>query len=322
MYLQLKVGRVDDLPGLIVPSLLSIPLFFNSLTFFIARSLVAFILIDLLLSMEPPRGLRGALPGFASGFITHHDDLPAPSFCILMNRLCNDKLCRIEFYEKECNNKSELEYKVWPNFLLKWLRNCLQIFDCNSSHNARHVSSSAMTTTQWYNSDGLPTYTRTEDVIVKEARLVQPSRYWLRQHQIWRKRCLFTGSNRKCAGDRILCLGLGWSKIFQFLHLATRFKGKLLVAVANIVNRIQNQTKHDKIPNNKKYNKIPNNTKYEPLTYSILVNFLISRWFTSQITRNLSTYHERVPLSPYQITTKHVCLIHWPDKINYAIQLP
>ena len=44
-----------------------------------ARSLLAFILIDLL-SIDPPLGLRGALPGLASGLITHHDDLPAPSF--------------------------------------------------------------------------------------------------------------------------------------------------------------------------------------------------------------------------------------------------
>lgn len=36
-------------------------------------------------------------PGFASGFIIHHDDLPVPSFCTLMKRLCNERLCRIEF---------------------------------------------------------------------------------------------------------------------------------------------------------------------------------------------------------------------------------
>lgn len=32
------------------------------------------------------------LPGFASGLSIHHDDLPVPSFCTLMKRLCNDKL--------------------------------------------------------------------------------------------------------------------------------------------------------------------------------------------------------------------------------------
>lgn len=37
------------------------------------------------------------LPGFASGFSIHQLDLPVPSFCTLMKRLCNDKLCRIEF---------------------------------------------------------------------------------------------------------------------------------------------------------------------------------------------------------------------------------
>lgn len=38
------------------------------------------------------------LPGFASGFSIHQDDLPVPSFCTLMNRLCSDKLWRMEFW--------------------------------------------------------------------------------------------------------------------------------------------------------------------------------------------------------------------------------
>jgi len=28
----------------------------------------------------------------SSGLIIHHDDLPVPSLCIRLNRLCNDKL--------------------------------------------------------------------------------------------------------------------------------------------------------------------------------------------------------------------------------------
>lgn len=50
--------------------------------------------------------LRTDLPGFASGLSIHHDDLPVPSFCTLMNRLCSDKLWRMEFYITiRCNKK-------------------------------------------------------------------------------------------------------------------------------------------------------------------------------------------------------------------------
>lgn len=42
-------------------------------------------------SIEAARLLTD-LPGFASGLSIHHDDLPVPSFCTLMNRLCSDKL--------------------------------------------------------------------------------------------------------------------------------------------------------------------------------------------------------------------------------------
>lgn len=44
--------------------------------------------------------LRTDLPGFASGFNIHQDDLPVPSFCTLINRLCSDKLWRMEFYNE------------------------------------------------------------------------------------------------------------------------------------------------------------------------------------------------------------------------------
>jgi hypothetical protein len=44
------------------------------------------------------------LPGLASGLIIHQDDLPVPSFCTRMNRLCSDKLWRIEFYFKSNTN--------------------------------------------------------------------------------------------------------------------------------------------------------------------------------------------------------------------------
>lgn len=47
---------------------------------------------------------RADLPGLASGLIIHQDDLPVPSFCTRMNRLCSDKLWRIEFYSKSNTN--------------------------------------------------------------------------------------------------------------------------------------------------------------------------------------------------------------------------
>jgi hypothetical protein len=41
--------------------------------------------------------LRTDLPGFASGFSIHQEDLPVPSFWTRIKRLCKDKLCLIEF---------------------------------------------------------------------------------------------------------------------------------------------------------------------------------------------------------------------------------
>lgn len=53
---------------------------------------------------------RTDLPGFASGFSIHQDDLPVPSFCTRMNRLCSDRLCLIEF----CNETQEMvEMKIY-----------------------------------------------------------------------------------------------------------------------------------------------------------------------------------------------------------------
>jgi hypothetical protein len=43
--------------------------------------------------------LLALFPGFASGLIIHHDDLPVPSFCTRTNRLCSDRLCLIEFWK-------------------------------------------------------------------------------------------------------------------------------------------------------------------------------------------------------------------------------
>jgi hypothetical protein len=35
--------------------------------------------------------------------ICHHDDLPVPSFWIFSNRLCSDRLWRIEFWNVRIN---------------------------------------------------------------------------------------------------------------------------------------------------------------------------------------------------------------------------
>lgn len=49
------------------------------------------------LSIEAARR-RGPLPIFPpSGFSIHHELLPVPSFCTRMNRVCRDRLWRIEF---------------------------------------------------------------------------------------------------------------------------------------------------------------------------------------------------------------------------------
>lgn len=55
---------------------------------------------NLLVSMDAALLLTD-FPGFASGFIIHHDDFPVPSFCTRMNRLCSERLCRIEFWNKK-----------------------------------------------------------------------------------------------------------------------------------------------------------------------------------------------------------------------------
>lgn len=71
-------------------------------TFFLTRPRL---FSNLLVSIEAARRLTD-LPGFASGFIIHHDDFPVPSFCTRMKRLCNDRLCRIEF----CNTENRYNY--------------------------------------------------------------------------------------------------------------------------------------------------------------------------------------------------------------------
>jgi hypothetical protein len=43
-------------------------------------------LADVNVSLEVDEGV------LSSGLIIHHDDLPVPSLCIRLNRLCNDKL--------------------------------------------------------------------------------------------------------------------------------------------------------------------------------------------------------------------------------------
>ena len=40
-------------------------------------------------------------PGFASAFTIHQELLPLFSFCTRTNRLCNERLCRMEFCNKE-----------------------------------------------------------------------------------------------------------------------------------------------------------------------------------------------------------------------------
>jgi hypothetical protein len=53
----------------------------------------------LLLSMETARR-RGAFPLFPpSGLMIHQELFPVPSFWTRMNRLCSDRLCRIEFFQ-------------------------------------------------------------------------------------------------------------------------------------------------------------------------------------------------------------------------------
>lgn len=54
---------------------------------------------------------RTDFPGFASGFSIHQDDLPVPSFCTRMNRLCSDRLCLIEFFHPALLLESPLSLK-------------------------------------------------------------------------------------------------------------------------------------------------------------------------------------------------------------------
>lgn len=74
----------------------------NSINVYVAISKRTFFLIlprlfsALDVSIDEVR-LLIALPGFASGLIIHHDDLPVPSFWTRINRLWRDRLCRIEF---------------------------------------------------------------------------------------------------------------------------------------------------------------------------------------------------------------------------------
>lgn len=74
---------------------------------------------NLLVSMEAALRLTD-FPGLASGLIIHHDDFPVPSFCTLMNLLCSERLCRIEFW----NNKHNLAPN-WDQYILFnwWQRN-------------------------------------------------------------------------------------------------------------------------------------------------------------------------------------------------------
>lgn len=95
-----KLSDTDEL-GLGVVS--GRPPFLISSTFFFTRPLR---FSNLLVSIDAAL-LRTDLPGFASGFIIHHDDLPVPSFWTRMKRLCNDKLCRIEFCKDEKTVKTD-----------------------------------------------------------------------------------------------------------------------------------------------------------------------------------------------------------------------
>jgi len=73
-----------------------------------------------------PARFRGSFEA-ASGFTIHHELLPVPSFCTRINRLCRDRLCRIEFYNQKacianCHNVSLI-------FNFSAILCCLQCFD-------------------------------------------------------------------------------------------------------------------------------------------------------------------------------------------------
>lgn len=74
--------------------------FSPQLTFFLAARPRLFVNL-LLLSMEVALR-RGDLPLFPpSGFSIHHELFPVPSFWTRMKRLCKDRLCLIEFWQRE-----------------------------------------------------------------------------------------------------------------------------------------------------------------------------------------------------------------------------
>lgn len=71
--------------------------FRSASTFFLTRPRLR---SNLDVSIEVARR-RADLPGLASGLIIHQELLPVPSFCTLMKRLCRDRLCRIEFCNRD-----------------------------------------------------------------------------------------------------------------------------------------------------------------------------------------------------------------------------
>lgn len=79
---------------------------FPQLTFFLAARPRLFVNL-LLLSMEVALR-RGDLPLFPpSGFSIHHELFPVPSFWTRMKRLCKDRLCLIEFWQREREKEKE-----------------------------------------------------------------------------------------------------------------------------------------------------------------------------------------------------------------------
>lgn len=78
---------------------------------------IFFLTLPLFFSKRPPSmGLVLArrlvdLPGLASGLRTHHEDFPVPSFWTRMNRLCRDRLWRMEFFQPADELESPLSLK-------------------------------------------------------------------------------------------------------------------------------------------------------------------------------------------------------------------
>lgn len=55
----------------------------------------------------------GDLPLFPpSGFSIHHELFPVPSFCTRTKRLCRDRLCLMEFWRKEREEKKKEKRKL------------------------------------------------------------------------------------------------------------------------------------------------------------------------------------------------------------------